>query len=126
MSSPRLTVEQLAWSPPEWSLNGFPLETPGQETVHLENVVSTLLALADSVTEADSTALGPAMHVGHILTTRQGSDGQWPETLNCRTGFEVGEGRTLAPLKLFQRLTLLLETTEFDHVFARMQAGKSE
>jgi hypothetical protein len=111
-----IAVEALAWAPPEWSCCGFPLEAQGCETVVLDTALAVLHDLADGITEADSTALGPAMHVAHMLVSRQGPDGKWPAILNARTGEYIGPQRTDAPVRLYRRLADILQTTEFDHV----------
>ena len=111
-----LQVDDIAWAPPEWTLCGFPLEAPGAEVVHIGRAVDTLCRLADTVTDSDSTALGPAMHVAHMLVGRQGGDGRWPATLNGRTGEGCDSARTDRPLELYRRLTELLQTTEFEHI----------
>ena len=111
-----LTVDDLEWAPPEWTLCGFPLERPGEEAIRLESAIETLHRLADTITDANSTALGPAMHVAHMLVSRQGADGRWPASLNARTGEFLGTERSDAPLSLYERLAEVLQTTEFDHV----------
>lgn len=111
-----IAVEAVAWAPPEWACCGFPLESPECETVVLETALAVLHSLADTITEADSTALGPAMHVAHMLISRQGPDGKWPAALNARTGEYISPQRTDLPIRLYRRLADLLDTTEFDHV----------
>ena len=120
----RLRIDHIAWAPPEWACCGFPLEAPGQAVVCMETALAVLHGLADTITDADSTALGPAMHVAHMLVSRQGTDGMWPASLNACTGEVLNDERTAAPIRLYRRLTDLLRTTEFDHVvaFAEKQA----
>ncbi len=119
-----LSVEDIEWSPPEWTLCGFPLETAGQEPILLAAALDTLHRLADTITDADSTALGPAMHVAHMLVSRQGADGQWPAAMNARTGDTLSGERTDAPLRLYERLANILGTTEFDRILTF--AGKQK
>jgi hypothetical protein len=116
-----LRVEEIDWAPPEWTCCGFPLEAAGRERIRLDPVVETLHRLADTTTEADSTALGPAMHVAHMLVGRQGADGMWPAALNARTGEFIGTERSAAPLSLYKRLADLLQSTEFDYVIAHAE-----
>jgi hypothetical protein len=116
-----VSVEDVAWAPPEWACNCFPLEAAGQELLRLETALAILHRLADSITDADSTALGPAIHVAHMLLAWQGADGRWPATLNANTGQAIGRERTAAPLTLYRRLADLLETSEFDHVIERSE-----
>ena len=125
---PVLRVDDIEWAPPEWTLCGFPLEASGREPIHLERALRTLHRLADTITDADSTALGPAMHVAHMLVSRQGRDGRWPALLNARTGETLGEERSDVPLRLYERLGDILRTTEFDHVidFAATQMAQRE
>jgi hypothetical protein len=78
--------------------------------------MDVLHRLADTVTDADSIALGPAMHVAHMLVMRQGADGLWPAALNARTGLPTTCERSAAPIELYIRLNAMLDTTEFDHV----------
>jgi len=120
----RLRVDDIAWAPPEWTLCGFPLEAVGREPIRLETALATLYRLADTITDADSTALGPAMHVAHMLVSRQGADGQWPAMLNARTGDALSDERSEAPLQLYKRLADLLGTTEFDHILAFAEKRK--
>jgi len=127
MRSPiALTVDAVSWAPPEWSCCGFPLAAPDGEPICLESALAVLHQLADTITDADSTALGPAMHVAHMLVSRQGADGLWPARLNARTGEFLGEGRTEAPLRLYNRLADLLQTSEFDHVLEFAEARRTE
>ena len=79
-------------------------------------IIDTLQAHINTVTEADTTALGRALHVGHMLTVMQSETGDWPAILNVRTGEWIGDERSLEPVPLFQRMTDMLGTTEFDHV----------
>lgn len=113
------------WSPLGWGCALFPLPGPDVEIVTMDFIVAALNAQADLITEADSTALGPALHVAHILKTWQGADGRWPDRVNLRTGQVVGEGRSLAPLALFRRLGDLLNSSEFDRACAFAEAGGS-
>ena len=80
----------------------------------MEFVITTLEALADTATEADTTPLGAVLHVAHLLKTMQGADGRWPAAFNARTGEAVGAGRTFAPVPLFRRLNTMLLSTEFE------------
>ena len=116
-------VVHTLWAPPEWDCNCFPLPSEETEILTMEYVVSTLQSHIDTVTEADTTALGRALHVGHMLTLMQGADGQWPETFNARTGEPIGVGRTLAPVPLFRRMNAMLDSTEFDHTCEFAEAG---
>lgn len=114
-----LRVEAVAFAPPEWTCCGFPLEAEGAEVISLDSAMRTLHRLADTVTEWDSTALGPAMHVAHMLVRRIGSDGRWPARLNARTGEAIGDERTDSPMALYRRLKAMLDTTEYDHLLPR-------
>lgn len=102
------------WTPPEWVCNCFPLSEEGQTVISMEALTATLHSLADAVTEADTSTLQAALHVGHILVTLQGRDGLWPEILELPTGKAGSDGRSSAPLSLFQRFNGMLGTTEFD------------
>ncbi len=75
------------------------------------------------ITEADSTPLGAAMHVAHMLVTMQGPDGLWPQSLNLRTGQAIGQGRSAAPISLMRRLNRLLYSTEFDPAIRQAEAS---
>ncbi len=111
-------VDGIEWTPPEWTLCGFPIDRGHPDWICLDAAVRTLHQLADTVTEIDSTALGPAMHVAHMLVSRQSADGRWPAALYARTGGARGDGRSDAPIHLYRKLRELLQTTEFDHVIA--------
>jgi hypothetical protein len=115
----------IIWSPPEWACCCFPLPEPNAEVLSMDYIVGALQVHLNKVTEADTTALGRALHVGHILTTMQSRDGDWPAILNVRTGEWVGAERSLAPVPLFERMTAMLNTTEFDHVIQRAVSSKS-
>jgi len=104
----------LAWSPPEWTCNCFPLPEEGAEILRMEWLVATLQAHIDTITEWDSVALGQALHVGHMLKTMQGPDGKWAAVFNARTGETIGTERSVAPLPMFQRMNALLNSMEFD------------
>jgi len=114
-----LRVEDVCWAPPEWTLCGFPLTGPDIAEVRLDTVTAVLLQLAATISEADSVALGPAMHVAHMLVTRQGIDGRWPARLDARTGAALSNARTYAPIALFECLAEALQTSEFDRVLER-------
>lgn len=114
-----MKVEDINWSPPEWAFTCFPLDGPDRETIDLDEVIKVLHLLADTTTIYDTTALGPAMHVCHMLSTRQGIDGEWHRWLNAKTGQPINDERTFEPLTLFRRLTEALDTTEFDYVYVR-------
>ncbi|HZP80314.1 MAG TPA: hypothetical protein VFB21_01630, partial [Chthonomonadaceae bacterium] len=101
-------------APPDWYYSGMPLAGPDEEIVTLETALNVLHAQADRVTERDTSPLGGVLHVAHLLKSEQGADGQWPDTLNARTGQAVGSGRTIAPVTLFRRLNALLNSTEFE------------
>jgi hypothetical protein len=92
----------------------------------MEYIVHTLQVHLNQVTEADTTALGRALHVGHILTTMQSNEGNWPALLNVRTGEWIGNERSRAPIPLFERMTAMLGTTEFDHVLRKAGVVSSE
>ena len=111
---------EIIWAPPEWACCCFPVPEPTQEVLTMEYVISTLQAHLDSVTDADSTALGRALHVGHLLTVMQSEAGDWPARINVRTGEWIGDERSLDPVPLFQRMTAMLGTTEFDHVIRKV------
>jgi hypothetical protein len=121
-----LRVDDLAWAPPEWTCCGFPLPGPGCEEISLEQALETLHRLADTTTDWDGTALGPAMHVSHMLVSRQGADGRWPARLNARTGEFLGDARTDAPLALYRRLAVVLDSTEFDDIIAYAEKRRAE
>jgi hypothetical protein len=112
-----------AWAPPNWACNCFPLPSAGVEVVSLDYIMTALDRHIASITEADSTALGAAMHVAHILVTLQGADGLWPARLNLRTGRGVGEARSAGPLPLMRRLNALLYSTEYDPAIRRAEAA---
>jgi len=107
-----------AWTPSDWVCAGFPLVHPGEEIVTMDALVAALQAWVDTATEEDTTAICAVLHVAHRFKIYQGADGRWPDTLNLRTGWPVGEGRTLAPLALLLRLNDLLNSAEFDDVCA--------
>ncbi len=117
------SVDVIHWSPPEWSRNCFPLPNVECEILDTEQVISTLSNLVDSITEADTTALGAVLHVAHILKTMQGDDGAWPATFNARTGDCVGVERSFAPAPLFFRLNRILSSSEFEESYNRSVAG---
>ncbi len=85
----------------------------------MQDMIGFLQRHLDTVTDADTTALGRALHVGHLLTIMQSPEGDWPELFNARTGEWIGEKRTLAPAPLFDRMNRMLQSTEFDHVLQR-------
>ena len=86
-------------------------------------MIDSLTVLVDSITEADTTALGAALHVAHILKTMQGGDGAWPAAFNARTGETVGAERTVAPAPLFRRLNRILHSSEFEESCIFAEAG---
>lgn len=109
-----LPGEAFPLAPPDWFYSGMPLTEPGGEIVTLETALQVLHAQADRVTESDTSPLGGVLHVAHLLKSEQGADGQWPDTLNARTGRAVGSGRTAAPVTLLRRLNALLKSSEFE------------
>lgn len=109
-----LPGEAFPLAPPEWFYSGMPLTGPGEEIVTLETALQVLHAQADRVTESDTSPLGGVLHVAHLLKSEQGTDGQWPEAVNARTGRAVGNGRTIAPVTLLRRLNAMLNSTEFE------------
>jgi hypothetical protein len=110
-------------SPPEWARCGFPLEEEGREVVGLSGLVATLQNILDRSPDGDTPAFGMALHVFHMLVTMQGMDGRWPVAFNARTGEEIGEARSFAPVPLFRRINAMLNTTEFDSACADAEAG---
>ncbi len=112
-----------AWTSADWCCTCFPLPDPDTEVVEMDTIVSALFQHASRITEADRTALGPAMHVAHILVTRQGADGLWPARLNLRTGYAVGEKRSAAPIRLMRWLNQLLFSTEFGPTIRHAASG---
>jgi hypothetical protein len=112
-----------AWTSPFWVCNIFPQPAPDVEVVSLDYILAALDRHTAQITEADSTALGAAMHVAHILVTLQGADGLWPARLNLRTGREVDGSRSAAPIALMRRLNELLYSTEYDSVVHRAEIG---
>jgi hypothetical protein len=115
-----------AWTPPSWSCHCFPLPDPDAEVVELDYIVTALIGHAAQITEADRTALGPAMHVAHMLVTLQGADGLWPAKLNLRTGRTADDARSAAPLPLMRWLNQLLYSTEFDPAIRRAVAARPD
>jgi len=118
-----VTEAELNLSPPEWEFNCFPLPAEGVEEITMAFVIDAMQAHVDTVTEADTTALGRALHVGHLLTVAQSDEGDWPARFNARTGEPLGPERTLLPLPLFERMNRMLSSTEFDHVLKHAEAG---
>ncbi len=110
---------EIIWAPPEWACCCFPVPASDIEVLTMEYVIGALQAHLDSVTDADTTALGRALHVGHLLTTMQSDAGDWPAKINVRTGEWIGSERSREPIPLFQRMTAMLGTTEFDHVIRK-------
>lgn len=110
------------WAPPEWAYNCFPLPNPEAEVVTLEFVIAAMQAQVDVCTECDWAPLGRVLHVAHMLVCHQGGDGLWATALNARTGEDIGDERTSAPLPLFRRLNAFLNTSEFD---AALQCGEA-
>ncbi len=115
--------DELILSPPEWAFNCFPLPEPDVDVLTMEFVISTMQAQIDLVTEADTSRLGRALHVGHLLTVAQSDAGDWPAVFNARTGESIGSERSLAPLPMFERMNLMLNSSEFDHVLKRAAWG---
>ncbi len=111
--------DEIIWAPYNWSCCCFPLPAQDQELLDLQWVIDVLQAHVDTCTEWDTTALGRALHVGHLLTIMQAEDGTWPARFNARSGDADGETRSLAPIPLFQRMNRMLQSTEFDHVLKR-------
>ncbi len=111
------------WSDIDWYCCNFPLQRDGETSLPLDWLIGTLQSLLDQVTEEDTTLRSAVLHVAHILTTLQGSDGKWPAMLNARTGKAMGGDRTFAPIPLFERLNRMLDSSEFDHaiLFARTE-----
>jgi len=116
---------EIIWAPPEWACPCFPIPEHGTEVLSMEYIIGALQDHLNKVTEADTTALGRALHVGHILVTMQSDEGDWPALLNVRTGAWIGEERSLTPVPLFKRMTAMLNSTEFDHVLQRAVSSKS-
>jgi hypothetical protein len=114
-----LKADEIIWSPPEWSCNCFPLPHTDHEVLELEYVVDAMQRLVDTVTEADTTGLGRSLHVGHMLTSMQSAEGNWPALFNARTGEWIGDERSVAPIPLLRRMNAMLNSTEFDHVIRR-------
>jgi hypothetical protein len=112
-----------SWTPPSWVLNCFPRPTAETEVVSLEYIIAALDRHTSTITDADSTPLGAAMHVAHMLVTLQGADGLWPAQLNLRTGRAGNEMRSSAPVPLMRRLNALLYSTEFDPAISRADAA---
>ena len=115
--------EPEAWSDIYWYCCNFPLQGGGDPNLSVPWLINYLNEMLDEVTEADTTLRSAVLHVAHILTTLQGSDAQWPLTLDARTGKATGEARTFAPIPLFERLNRMLDSSEFEHaiLFARTQ-----
>ncbi len=89
----------------------------------MDTLLAACHAYVDTATEADTTAICKVLHVAHLLMTLQGADGQWPDTLNARTGAIQGAGRTTEPVALLRRLDALLHASEFKTVCAVADAG---
>lgn len=100
-------------APLTWACGGFPLAGPEEEIVRMEDLIAALNAQVDTTTDEDTTALGPVLHICHLLKAYQGTDGRWPALLNARLGETIGEERTFAPVPLFRRLNALLDSSEF-------------
>jgi hypothetical protein len=121
----RMGESQIEWTPVEWMCCHFPYDEGRSETHGVDEIVEQLQAHIDTVTEADTSALGKALHVAHILVTMQGQDGGWPRTLNLRTGMAVGGERTVAPVAMLRRMNAMLGSTEFDMaIFFADSGGK--
>ena len=112
-----------AWTPPGWACNCFPQPAANIEVISLDYIIAALDRHTATITEADSTPLGAAMHVAHMLVTLQGADGLWPAHLNLRTGRGTGEARSAAPIPLMRRLNALLYSTEYDPAISRAEAA---
>ncbi|MEP6756613.1 MAG: hypothetical protein ABJA67_13995 [Chthonomonadales bacterium] len=112
-------------SPPEWLYNGFPLTTDGDESLDLQLALQVCHQLVSATTQIDYTPLGRALHMAHMLVGLQGPIGDWPASWNGRTGEPIGDDRTHEPVTLFRELRQILQSTEFDHVISRAEAGIS-
>ncbi len=115
-----------AWTPPDWTYNVFPLPASDMEAVTLDYIVDAMHGYADLCTPDDGTPLGRVLHVAHMLVSSQGNDGAWPAVLNLRTGEGSGEKRSRIPRQLMRRLNRTLQSTEFDTVIRRIEAGMSD
>lgn len=89
----------------------------------MEYIVAALQSEVDACKEWETTSLGRVLHVAHLLVTLQGKDGLWSGTINLRTGEDVDDTRSNAPLPLFRRLNALLDSSEFDFSLRRAEAG---
>jgi hypothetical protein len=113
----------VSWTSPFWVCNVFPQPTPDAEVVTLDYIIMALDRHTAHITEADSTPLGAAMHVAHMLMSLQGPDGLWPARINLRTGEAVGDSRSAAPVSMMRRLDELLDANEYEWTIRRAEAA---
>ena len=109
--------------PPDWYYHGFPLPSAGDEALSLDWVTEVALRRMDeAAATGDEAHFGPVLHWAHILRQEQGPDGDWPRSVNTRTGDPIGEERTRRPADLLQRLGGTLRSVEFDDAVARARS----
>ena len=121
MAEPDVTI--AGWTSPFWVCNVFPQPMPGADVATLDYIIAALDRHTAHITEADSTPLGAAMHVAHMLMSLQGPDGLWPARINLRTGEAVGDERSAAPIPMMRRLDDLLDANEYEWTIRRAEAG---
>jgi hypothetical protein len=114
---------EQAVAPWDWCYAFIPLDGPDEEIVDVETAVARMLTAFGRIRPGDTSALGPVMHVAHILQSEQGADGRWPARLNVRTGEAVGSARTGAPATLLRRLDSYLNLSEFESCYSRVPEG---
>jgi len=107
-------------APLDWAYALFPLQGEGEESLSLEWVVSVAHKLIDSAQgTGDEAHFGPVLHWAHLLKAEQGPDGDWPASVNARTGAAMGGARFREPARLLARLDVLLDSSEFEAAVAR-------
>lgn len=110
-------------APMDWAWYLFPLDHDGAETLDLDEFVRHANNLLDGdEATGERTRMGDILHWAHHLKTEQSEAGDWPASVNARTGEAAGPARTLSPARLMTRLERTLQSTEFTDCIA--QAGR--
>ena len=117
----QIALDETIWTPPDWFYCNFPLESEDQEIIELDRAIEKMQSLLDLIEPHDTVAAGYAAHVAHILVTMERPECRWHAVFNAKNGARVGDAYTRSPLTLMRRLTDILSTTEFDHVYRRAE-----
>ena len=102
-------------APEDWSYHRFPRPSSDVEEIDLQWVAAVGSEIVGQAQmSGDHTNIGLPLHWAHRFVSSQRTGGDWPSTVNARTGQVIDPLGTIGPAEFLSELADLQSTSEFD------------